>query len=897
MKTDIATMVKFDNFFALIQYVKEILKFIMYLTQQTILRGWFCLKGISILGLILTGLLCVQSLQAQQCQPLIIKTELADGATALYGDNSTLLDTLWYDIYLFNNLSGTTVNNTSLSILNCQTGMSVDTSISVIWPCASIYVGTYHTIATPFPHDIEVQASANVLTTYGAYTFTDSKSISYLYDGIPEIGMTISNALSPSVDFGIAEPGTLFIQNESWSNYDLTNFKLELNSLIDNSVLSLDLPYLAADTLSPGESFSYDYEFYASSGEHDYQTKVTADIVGLSYPDGSALLVSASSDETVYCPAEPFTWDIEVLNDPQTINLGDTVFGVIKVYNDQSSFTMNSIYLSAEFDRVIYNSSDDWHSLNSNIVIPSSGLAAEDSLYIDFWFLPNSATSSIYINADASFIDANGLYSINSASFDTQTIDHKTFTSADVYLNIPDLDLCAGDSLYMEDGYIVNTGEVALTDIEFYIDECWTSSCNVNVLDFPNILESGDTLWLSPCAALALTVTSEFTPSIIATPLSASQQILSSQRFRLELMDMAYSMDASPEVSLLSAFINFAPDSTASIEIKFINTGCAQLNNISIGTTVYPGILEYDTLISGPYYSGDSLSLSIPTNLPPWNDPLYADSSFLADNGIVADFQTISIGGVDTAILNSFVWNVSIFGQANVYVPFIPYACIGSVPVLFLCSECPGPLCPTPPCVTPPETYEFSFELSLGTNGGGNVMPVELISFEGNKEATYNVIEWTTSSEIENDYFTLRKSQDGLSFETIITRQGKGTISTQSDYSFKDFDVKDGICYYELEQTDFDGTTAHLGILAIERRSSDISQELVLSPVPANDVLYLHSTFEMASYADIINLNGKIISKVAIENKSIDISALPSGIYFIKTETDEGMIVKKFIKE
>ena len=83
----------------------------------------------------------------------------------------------------------------------------------------------------------------------------------------------------------------------------------------------------------------------------------------------------------------------------------------------------------------------------------------------------------------------------------------------------------------------------------------------------------------------------------------------------------------------------------------------------------------------------------------------------------------------------------------------------------------------------------------------GVTLPVELLFFEGKTTQEGNLLQWQTASELNNDYFTLKRSVDGENFETIATVKGQGTTSMLQNYAFLDTDVSDGIIYYQLVST------------------------------------------------------------------------------------------------
>lgn len=70
-------------------------------------------------------------------------------------------------------------------------------------------------------------------------------------------------------------------------------------------------------------------------------------------------------------------------------------------------------------------------------------------------------------------------------------------------------------------------------------------------------------------------------------------------------------------------------------------------------------------------------------------------------------------------------------------------------------------------------------------------------------------------------------------------------------------------------------------------------------PNPTSNVLNFDaSDFTQISQVQIIDLSGKIINtNFNLNQKSIDVSNLQTGVYFIKFTTDRGIITKKFIKK
>jgi hypothetical protein len=84
-------------------------------------------------------------------------------------------------------------------------------------------------------------------------------------------------------------------------------------------------------------------------------------------------------------------------------------------------------------------------------------------------------------------------------------------------------------------------------------------------------------------------------------------------------------------------------------------------------------------------------------------------------------------------------------------------------------------------------------------------LPITLISFDASHAKDGVLVEWSTLSQINNDYFNVQKSINGYEWEDKTTIQGAGNTNTQMDYNWLDTKPSIGISYYRLKQTDYNG--------------------------------------------------------------------------------------------
>ncbi len=116
------------------------------------------------------------------------------------------------------------------------------------------------------------------------------------------------------------------------------------------------------------------------------------------------------------------------------------------------------------------------------------------------------------------------------------------------------------------------------------------------------------------------------------------------------------------------------------------------------------------------------------------------------------------------------------------------------------------------------------------------VLPVKLIDFQVKVNDSNKVdIFWSTATEINNDFFIVERSIDGVSFEKFAIVDGTGNSTTTQYYETSDPNPYAGINYYRLKQVDFDGTTTYS---AIRTATINIDGLLQLYPNPMSNVLH-----------------------------------------------------------
>ena len=97
-------------------------------------------------------------------------------------------------------------------------------------------------------------------------------------------------------------------------------------------------------------------------------------------------------------------------------------------------------------------------------------------------------------------------------------------------------------------------------------------------------------------------------------------------------------------------------------------------------------------------------------------------------------------------------------------------------------------------------------------------LPIELIYFKGKKMDDGNLLEWESATELNNDYYTIYRSNYPIDWAEIVKIDGVGTSTFSNHYHYLDRDFSNDVNYYYLTQTDFDGKTKKYEIISIDNR-------------------------------------------------------------------------------
>ncbi len=170
-----------------------------------------------------------------------------------------------------------------------------------------------------------------------------------------------------------------------------------------------------------------------------------------------------------------------------------------------------------------------------------------------------------------------------------------------------------------------------------------------------------------------------------------------------------------------------------------------------------------------------------------------------------------------------------------------------------------------------------------------NPLPVELLNFDASPYKRTVLLDWTTVSEINNDYFEVERSVDVVNFEYVGTIDGVGNSQQTENYSMIDYSPYDGVSYYRLKQFDFNGEFEYSQIRVVKFNGGD---DVIIFPNPTSGSFSVYSTPD-GSHVSIVSMNGKLVREITTD--VVDVEDIANGVYFVRIQTEEKIISKKLV--
>jgi Secretion system C-terminal sorting domain len=178
------------------------------------------------------------------------------------------------------------------------------------------------------------------------------------------------------------------------------------------------------------------------------------------------------------------------------------------------------------------------------------------------------------------------------------------------------------------------------------------------------------------------------------------------------------------------------------------------------------------------------------------------------------------------------------------------------------------------------------FTIFAATATNNTVLPIELLSFNGYAKNKNNILTWRTEAEQNANHFELQHSINGIDFETLGQIKAKGQAA---EYSFTHQNPTVATHYYRLKMVDNDSAFKMSKVISLNKNET---KSLKVYPNPTKNSIQI-ITSDYTQPMRLYSINGVLIMTKNQTTEQLDVSALPTGMYFLHVGSD----VMKVIKE
>lgn len=192
-----------------------------------------------------------------------------------------------------------------------------------------------------------------------------------------------------------------------------------------------------------------------------------------------------------------------------------------------------------------------------------------------------------------------------------------------------------------------------------------------------------------------------------------------------------------------------------------------------------------------------------------------------------------------------------------------------------------------------------------------NILPAELIKISAEPKEDHIEISWDIASEINVDYYSLQRSENGMDFETIAVLDASGTSQSALYYAHDDYEVgRDKYYYYRYESMDFDMTANYSPVVSAKLTGEMAGfgdANVLLYPNPTSGNFSMEIALDKSAELEVAIMDGlgKILRTEHVSGVSgnnvynVNTDGWSTGVYqlrVINVSTGDA-VIKKIVKK
>ncbi|MFH0867466.1 MAG: T9SS type A sorting domain-containing protein [Bacteroidota bacterium] len=190
----------------------------------------------------------------------------------------------------------------------------------------------------------------------------------------------------------------------------------------------------------------------------------------------------------------------------------------------------------------------------------------------------------------------------------------------------------------------------------------------------------------------------------------------------------------------------------------------------------------------------------------------------------------------------------------------------------------------------------------FGIGRSSTVLPIELHSFNATCVNEIVTLKWITISETNNDYFTVERSSNSAEWDPLLKVNGAGNSNTLLYYTAEDNEPLDGISYYRLKQTDFDGAFSYSDAVVTSCGDENLFDIISVVHGEGSELLITFTSVGDENCTVVLFDNSgrqvmaeEVLTQEGLNQVKISTAGLSEGIYLLSLHNSRNFITQKIL--
>jgi hypothetical protein len=193
------------------------------------------------------------------------------------------------------------------------------------------------------------------------------------------------------------------------------------------------------------------------------------------------------------------------------------------------------------------------------------------------------------------------------------------------------------------------------------------------------------------------------------------------------------------------------------------------------------------------------------------------------------------------------------------------------------------------------QLLQTGYSYADNTTGSGFslpiILPVHFQSFYVTRQGSNSQISWSTSEEMNNNYYAVEKSTDALNWKQVAVVMGAGTSALVNKYSFTDKNIADAVVYYRIRQVDLNGVAFYSAIRSLRNNGNSQVTNIYTS---SNKTVTIDFNSDVKDNVSIqlVNMSGQVVVRKDFNQASyrliVDAMSAGSGVYAVRVSDSKG---------